>query len=291
MCLKPKMKWLVYGANGWIGGQVCDTLSKSYENVVIKADARVDDSQSVRLEIEATQPDRVICLIGRTHGGKYTTIDYLEQPGKLTENIRDNLFSPVSLAMICKGLNVHMTYLGTGCIFTQDPDEISNSSGYTEESLPDFFGSGYSTVKGYTDRLMHQLDALNVRIRMPIIGSHNPRNFITKITKYDKVVNIQNSMTVLPNLIPIMLDLAKKKHTGTVNLTNPGTVSHNEILDMYREYVDSTFEYTNFTMEEQDKILDSKRSNNKLNTSLLEEMYPDVPHIKESIKSLLQHWE
>lgn len=291
MCLKPKMKWLVYGANGWIGGQVCDTLSKSYENVVIKADARVDDSQSVRLEIEATQPDRVICLIGRTHGGKYTTIDYLEQPGKLTENIRDNLFSPVSLAMICKGLNVHMTYLGTGCIFTQDPDEISNSSGYTEESLPDFFGSGYSTVKGYTDRLMHQLDALNVRIRMPIIGSHNPRNFITKITKYDKVVNIQNSMTVLPNLIPIMLDLAKKKHTGTVNLTNPGTVSHNEILDMYREYVDSTFEYTNFTMEEQDKILDSKRSNNKLNTSLLEEMYPDVPHIKESIKSLLQDWE
>ena len=45
-------------------------------------------------------------FIGRTHGKigdkEYPTIDYLEQPGKLVENTRDNLFSPLVLAILCK---------------------------------------------------------------------------------------------------------------------------------------------------------------------------------------------
>ena len=33
------------------------------------------------------------------------------------------------------------------------------------------------------------------------------------------------------------IDMSCKKVTGTVNLTNPGLVSHNEILEMYKEIV------------------------------------------------------
>ena len=287
------MRWLVYGAKGWIGSQVCSLINddhKSYTEYVYHGTARVDDTAAVKAEILKIRPERIMCLIGRTHGGEFTTIDYLEQPGKLVENVCDNLFSPVSLALLCKELNVHLTYLGTGCIFSQNPDDIQESHGYTEDSTPDFFGSGYSTVKGFTDRLMHQLDVLNIRIRMPIVGYHHSRNFITKITQYSKVVNVQNSMTVLPDLLPIMIDLATKEHVGTINLTNPGTISHNEILDMYCEYVDPTFKYTNFTIDEQDKILDSKRSNNKLETSKLKELYPDVPNIQNAVKELFQKW-
>ena len=73
---------------------------------------------------------------------------------------------------------------------------------------------------------------------MPIVNYTNPRNFITKITRYEKICSIQNSMTYLPDLLPVALDLSLKKNTGTINLTNPGTISHNEILEMYREFVD-----------------------------------------------------
>ena len=62
--------------------------------------------------------------MGRTHGTrdgkKFTTIDYLEHPEKLHENINDNLFSPLSLALLCQQRNIHFTYIGTGCIFTYD---------------------------------------------------------------------------------------------------------------------------------------------------------------------------
>lgn len=283
------MKWLIYGANGWIGSQVKDILNNLNEDIYV-GESRVDHTENIDAELQRIKPDRVICLIGRTHGTGFSTIDYLEQKGKLVENVRDNLYGPVSLAMLCSKLDIHLTYLGTGCIFTDKYPEETN--GYNEDSLPNFTGSGYSTVKGFTDRLMHMFDdsTLNVRIRMPIVSETNPRNFITKIVSYDKVVNIQNSMTVLPELLPKMIDMAKNKITGTINLTNPGTISHNEILDMYIKYVDKDFRYKNFSLEEQDKILASERSNNKLNTDKLEKMYPDVKNIRDSVKNVLLNY-
>tara|TARA_B110000977_G_scaffold84695_1_gene113083 strand:+ start:281 stop:1150 length:870 start_codon:yes stop_codon:yes gene_type:complete len=287
------MKWLIYGHKGWIGSQVCALLECESVNVLFKSELRLDNTVAVSIELSTVKPDRVLCLTGRTHGLGFSTIDYLEQPGKLAENVRDNLYSPISLALLCKDQHLHLTYLGTGCIFTQGPESIQESDGYTEESLPDFTGSGYSTVKGFTDRLMHlcDLNTLNVRIRMPIVGYDHSRNFITKIKNYEKVINVQNSMSVLPELLPIMLDLAKNKKTGTINLTNPGTISHNEILSLYAKYVDKSFTWDNFTLEEQDKILASQRSNNKLNTDVLETLYPSIKNIKSSIEGLFKKWE
>ena len=282
------MKFLIYGGNGWIGSMMCNLLKQNNLEYIIGKE-RVDNDKDLISEIEIVNPTHIMCFIGRTHGEykgeKIGTIDYLEKPGKLVDNIRDNLFSPISLAIICSKRNIHLTYLGTGCIFTQDQDLIANSFGYTEESKPDFFGSSYSIVKGFTDQLMSMLgdNVLNLRIRMPIVNYTNPRNFITKITRYDKICSIQNSMSYLPELLPIALDLSKQKQTGTINLTNPGTISHNEILEIYKEYVDTSFTWKNFTIEEQSKILLSARSNNKLNTDKLKGLYPEISSIKDAV--------
>jgi 3,5-epimerase/4-reductase len=131
---------------------------------------------------------------------------------------------------------------------------------------------------------------LNLRIRMPIVGYDHPRNFITKIASYARVVDIPNSMTVLPELLPLAVDMATRKLTGTVNLTNPGAISHNEILTLYRKHVDPSFEWTNFTEQEQDEILMSKRSNNLLDTSRLQTEYPSVSNIHESVATLFANW-
>ena len=104
---------------------------------------------------------------------------------------------------------------------------------------------------------------------------------------YQKICSIPNSMTVLPELLPLVLDLMVKNHTGTVNLTNPGLISHNEILEMFKEIVDPFFEWRNFTQEEQRKILASERSNNYLDTTKLELLYPCVKNIKDSVRDML----
>jgi 3,5-epimerase/4-reductase len=287
--------FLIFGANGWIGGKVCNYLQEKNTHF-LKAECRADDIDSIR-KIFAENPDitNVMSFIGRTHGTfegqKITTIDYLEKPGKLVDNLRDNLYSPISLAILCKEKNIHFTYLGTGCIFEFDDDHPFGQeiNGFTESNKPNFFGSSYSVVKGYTDQLMHLFEnsTLNLRIRMPITDEYNERNFITKITSYKKVCSIPNSMTVLNELIPIMVDLAAKRETGTINLTNPGLISHNDILEMYKEIVNPEFTWENFSVAEQNEILLSKRSNNFLNTTRLQTLFPDIKNIRESVRDML----
>ena len=138
---------------------------------------------------------------------------------------------------------------------------------------------------------MFEDNVLNLRIRMPITGSMNTRNFITKITTYEKICSIPNSMTVLPELLPLALDMMNNNMTGTINLTNPGLISHNEILTMFTEIVDPEFTWKNFTAEEQRKILASDRSNNFLDTTKLETMYPQVKNIKESVREMLYSYK
>lgn len=76
---------------------------------------------------------------------------------------------------------------------------------------------------------------------MPIIGSENSRNFITKITNYARVCSVPNSMTILPELLPLVIKMLEQNIKGTINLTNPSLISHNEILKLYREIVDPFF--------------------------------------------------
>lgn len=278
---------LIYGSNGWIGKQVIEYLNKN--NIkYIEGISRVDNIVDVKNEIATIKPTHILSLIGRTHGkiGEkiISTIDYLEEDGKLVENIRDNLYSPLMLAMLCNKKNIHFTYLGTGCIFDYDNE---HTEGFSEDDVPNFFGSSYSIVKGFTDSIMKKMDVLNLRIRMPINSDYNSRNFITKITNYDKICSIPNSMSVLPELIGYAIKMMEKNITGTINLTNPGVISHNEILQLYKEIVDPLFTWKNFSIEEQNMVLSSKRSNNMLNTNKLKSLFPEIKDIKDAVKECL----
>ncbi len=71
---------------------------------------------------------------------------------------------------------------------------------------------------------------LTLRVRMPIVPDLlYPRNFITKIIKYDKVVDIPNSMTVLPELLPYSIEMVRAGEAGTAKCAQSG-----ELLSPWR---------------------------------------------------------
>ena len=278
------MKLLIFGSRGWIGKQFCEYLNE--QNIsYIESNCRADNEKDVEKEIIEYKPTNIISFIGRTYGGTFNTIDYLEQPGKLVDNIRDNLYAPMILSILCERYDIHYTYLGTGCIFEYDENNRQNS----EEDIPNFFGSSYSIVKGYTDRLQHMYskNTLNLRIRMPIVNYDHDRNFITKITKYEYVCSVPNSMTVLHDMYPVIVDMISKNISGTFNMCNKGAITHNEVLELYKTHVDNNFTWKNFSIEEQNKILLSKRSNIELSTDKLYELYPNIPDIKTSVEKCM----
>jgi len=280
------IKLLIFGSKGWIGSQFVDYLKSNDTNIdFLETDVRADNEEEVEKVILDYNPTNIISFIGRTYGNGINSIDYLEQKGMLKYNVRDNLFAPMVLASLSNKYNIHYIYLGTGCIFNQN-NPLDKS--YKEEDKADFFGSSYSTVKGFTDRLMRMYpNTLNLRIRMPIVDYKHPRNFITKITEYYKITSMPNSMTILKDFYPIMVDLIKRKEVGTLNLVNPNVITHNEILEMYKEIVDPTFKWENFTIEEQNQVLKSERSNNQMDTAKLISLYPTVPDIKTGVRNCL----
>ena len=260
------MKVLLFGA-GWIGKQF---ISNTTHNVII-ATVRAEDALD---EIQRINPDCVISFLGRTHGPGCSSIDYLED--KLYENMRDNFYAPFNLASICETLNIHFVYLGTGCIYT--------GGTFTEEDTPNFFGSGYSIVKGYTDKVLrHFKNTLQLRIRMPISKLVSGRNLIDKLVSYPNICSIPNSMTVLDDMWPIIDKMIELKECGVYNLTNPGVIEHDWILREYSKYTPHTWTLISY----EDQNIKCGRSNNKMDTTKLElfcdEYGLELLPIKESI--------
>lgn len=278
------MHWLIWGAKGYVGQQLTKYL-RDHKHQVTEAKSRADDPKTVTEELQDVKPDRVFSCVGRTHGASCNSIDYLESPGKLFVNIRDNLWAPIVLASACQAAHVHYTYLGTGCIFS----DTSASSLYTPESEPNFFGSQYSTVKGFTDKYFHLPDVaascLNLRIRMPISDVPHPRNLVDKLAKYPHVIDIPNSVSVLPTLWPAMVQMVRERRTGTVNFVNPGTMRHPDFLLEYNRIVDPDHTFETWTLEEQERHLAAQRSNTTLDSQVMRDL--GVPDVKDAVTTTL----
>jgi dTDP-4-dehydrorhamnose reductase len=285
------MRVLVFGARGWIGQQF---IKNTKHNVIEIAHSRPENYQDAFDEIQQVNPDCVISFLGRTYGtgpdGKLIpSIDYLELPGKLYENMRDNFYAPYNLAQICEKQGIHFIYLGTGCIYTYTQDKKK----FTEDDKPNFFGSGYSTVKGYTDQVLRNFsNTLQLRIRMPVSKLVSGRNLIDKLVNYQNICSIPNSMTVLDDMWPIIDKMIEVQEKGVYNLTNPGTAEHNWILEEYKKLINPNHTWNLISYEEQMKYIKSERSNNEMDTTKLEhfcEKYGlELLPIQESIKRTIQ---
>ena len=289
---KPdREKILVYGTEGWIGGQFVSYLKKEgLEYVVGEKQPGDDPDESIEEELLSASPTHVVSFIDRTHG---PGMDNLEGgPEKVAINVRDNLYGPLLLAELCRKFEIHFTYVGSGCLFKYDEQHPVGGKQFTEEDRPNYFGSSYSVVKGYTDRLMHHYkNVLNVRMRLPVSADASPYDLITKLTSYKKILNIPNSVTVLPELLPVLLKLMKDRHTGTINLVNPGCVEYTQVLETYKQEVDSCIEYEAIDEDDESEFarkLQSSRSNCHLSTDLLHALAPEVSDAKEAVTNIIK---
>jgi len=268
--------YLIFGGKtGWIGGKLVELLTAQGKKFYV-ADSRTENRESVIAEIEKYNPTHVLNAAGVT--GR-PNVDWCEDHKQ--ETIRTNVVGVLNMADICAMKGIHHLLYATGCIFEYDESHVIGGKGFTEDDTPNFHGSYYSHTKALVEDMLKVFPTTcTLRVRMPISDDLSHRNFVTKIVKYDRVVNIPNSMTVLTEMLPVSLIMAERKLTGVYNFCNPGAISHNEVLDLYKQYVDPSYTYTNFSVEEQAKILKAGRSNNTMDHTKLCAALPDV-HIDD----------
>lgn len=276
----------MFGGKGWIGS----LYAKNTQHRVVLAKTRPENFDECYEEIQNVNPDSVFCCIGRTHGPGCNSIDYLEEPCRYEENLRDNYRGPLALAHICSDLRIHMVYIGTGCIYNYTDTQTI----FTEDDTPNFEGSQYSKMKAQTDQAIRSFDVvLNARIRMPISFEPHPRNFIDKLIAYPNICSIPNSMTVLESCFGTWDRMIEEKTTGTYNFVNPGVVDHDTILKIYKEWINPNHTWTLISYPEQRALLKSDRSNNELDASkwmrYCRERGICVLDIKKQVRFVLLH--
>lgn len=271
------MKYLIWGGKGWIGSKLVKLLTDQGHEVIL-AKSSLHSFADINLEIKIVNPDFVLNTAGITGN---PTVDWCEDQKQVT--YLTNTIGIVNLVHVCWLYGIHITNYATGCIYTyNDKNPIGTS--FTEEDKPNFTDSTYSHSKVLAEEMLSKYDnLLHLRLRMPVDSEPHSKNIINKLVKYAKVTNIPNSLTVLPEMLPISLQMTADKKKGFYNFTNPGAMTHVEILTLYKKYIDKDKTWEVFTVEEQDKILRSKRSNCKLNVDKLLKEYP-VSDIHDSME-------
>lgn len=276
---------LVFGGKtGWIGQKIVQILKDLGHNPIC-AESRLENRQDIINEILKTAPHCIINTAGIT--GK-PNVDWCEDHKQ--ETMRTNVIGTLNLADVAYLHNIHLTNISTGCIYEYDnKHQIGSGVGFTEEDEPNFKGSFYSRTKIHLEKLILEYpNVLNLRVKMPI-SAELDKGFIGKIVNYKKIINIPNSLCNLEDLLPVAVDMTLRGLKGNYNFVNPGALSHNEVLELYKHYINPHLTYENFTVEEQNKILKAGRANAELSPAKLLQQYPEIPSIKDSLIKIFKN--
>lgn len=270
------MRTLIFGGKGYIAGK----LASAFPGAILTS-VDIGDPHAVARELELHRPDVVINAAGKT--GR-PNVDWCEDH-KL-ETVHSNVTGALILAEQCVEKGVYLVHIGSGCIYSGYP----GGEGYTEEDPPNFQGSFYSFTKLMSEALLRPFPLLQLRLRMPFDGEPNPRNLITKISRYSKVLDAENSLTYLPDLVRVTAELIERKATGIYNVTNPGAASPYRIMQRYQEIVDPTHTFERITVSELPSVAKAARSNCILSSSKLAREGIHMTPADEAVTKALQEY-
>ncbi|KEZ41460.1 hypothetical protein SAPIO_CDS7601 [Scedosporium apiospermum] len=280
-------RFLIWGGEGWVAGHL-KALLESQGKEVHTTTIRMENREAVLAELDRVKPTHVLNAAGCT--GR-PNVDWCEDNKETT--IRSNVIGTLNLTDACFLKGIHVTVFATGCIYQYDEEHPIGGKGFLETDPANFAGSFYSETKAHVEEIMkYYNNVLILRLRMPVSDDLHPRNFVTKISKYERVVDIPNSNTILTDLLPASILLAEHNEKGIYNFTNPGAISHNEVLTLFRDIVRPEFQWKNFSLEEQAKVIKAGRSNCKLDSTKLinklKEYGYEVPEIHEAYKKCFE---
>jgi len=265
---------IIFGGRGFIGAKLAMRFPGAALPLVDIADPVV-----VRQVLESEKPSVVINASGKT--GK-PNVDWCED--HRMETLRSNVTGPLVLLEECLQRGIYLVHIGSGCIYD---GEGGKPEGFTEEDKPNFTGSFYSLTKAMSDQLLAPFPVLQVRIRMPFDDEPGPRNLITKLVGFKRVLDVRNSITYIPEFIHAVEMLVRKRVTGIYNIVNGGAVSPYEIMQRFQKLVDPKHAFERLTLADLPTVVKAARSNCILsNSKLLGEGITMLP-VAEAIERAL----
>ncbi len=221
-------------------GNGCTAYLRQQGHRVLTDRADVTDLAALTAAFTAAKPNVVINFAGVR---AYPHIDWCETH-KL-ETVAVNVGGPINVAQAGIDAGAYVIQIASGCIYHGGPEHE-----FTEDDPANFTGSFYSRMRAVMQAALAELPVLQVRLRMPISRQAHDRNLITKIARYQKVISLPNSVTLIEDMYPALALLAEQQPTGILNLTNDGYTDNATILAAYKEIVDPSHSYELIPLEQ-----------------------------------------
>jgi 3,5-epimerase/4-reductase len=197
-----------------------------------------------------------------------------------------NSFVPIMLAEVALRNKVKLVHISSGCIYHYD---YKKSKPIIEEEVPYYFDLFYSRSKIYSDRALEVLtktyNILIARIRIPIDDRPHPKNTLTKLINYKKIIDVPNSVTYIPDFIEMLKHLIKIDARGIYNCVNKEGLRYPKLMAVYKKYVPE-FEYKVIDL----KNLNLVRTNLVMSTKKLEKTGFKVRKIDDILEECVQSY-
>ena len=286
------MIYLLRGS-GYVGQAYQDLLSAKgipFKNLR-RAELDYTDVATLTAALKADRPEFLINAAGYT--GK-PNVDACELDKAAC--LFGNAVLPGRIAEACAAAGVPWGHVSSGCIYT---GKRADGAGFTEDDAPNFTFrrnncSFYSGTKALGEEILAGApDVFIWRLRIPFDHRESPRNYLTKLMRYQRLLEAENSISQLHEFVAATFACWEKRVPfGTYNVTNPGHVTTREVVDLIRESGVCVKNYEFFADETDfmQKAAKTPRSNCVMSSAKLAAAGIAMTPVRDAVKEALRAW-
>ncbi len=284
---------LLLGGSGYIGNAFCryfEARSIAYRSVA-------------RAEVDYTQRDNLVRLIQQSkatfliNAAGYTgkpNVDACEL--HKADCLAGNAVLPGVIREACELAGITWGHVSSGCIYTGCR---SDGCGFTEDDPANFCFrtnncSFYSGCKALGEECLAGSDSAYVwRLRIPFDHVDSGRNYLSKLMRYERLLDATNSITQLDEFVDVCWQSWERRIPyGTYNVTNTGAVTAREVVAHLKRQLGIEKHFEFFSSEAQFMSVAAKtpRSNCILDNSKLRATGIAISEVHEAIERSLKSW-
>ena len=207
-----------------------------------------------------------------------------------------NAVLPGRIAQACSKAGIPWGHVSSGCIYSASN---LNGSGFSEKDEPNFTFrqnncSWYSGTKALGEEVLANYDNVYIwRLRIPFNNIDGPRNYITKLLRYEKLLDATNSISHLGEFVSSTFACWEKDVPfGIYNVTNPGQITTREIIALFQKHGVSDKEFMFFQNESEfmQEAAATPRSNCVMDSTKLASVGIEMTPVIECIQRCLANW-
>lgn len=285
---------IILGGSGYVGQAYQQMFRERGIEFVSLARSELDytDPVSLLVYLRERKPKFLINAAGYT--GK-PNVDACETDK--ASCLFGNAVLPDRIAEACAEAAVPWGHVSSGCIYTGSrPD----GSGFTEEDPPNFTFrqnncSFYSGTKALGEEILDKYNNVYIwRLRIPFNNEDNPRNYITKLLRYENLLEATNSISHLNEFAAATFACWEKQVPfGTYNITNPGEITTRQMVELIKaaDVSDKDFKFFDNEANFMQSAAVAPRSNCTLDSSKLASVGISMTPVSECVEACLKNWQ